>query len=197
MFRRVRVTGLPLAWFAALSLAGLTAAGCQKTSDTNSTINVDTFVTSTANPPVATADGPGTGRTYRVVRGNNQPDDILEYQYHTSFAVTLVINNHATDKSIGVSFPVTLSSATLKVQQASGGIVTPPTGGDVEHYDFVSNASSNVVPAVNGAITVGYDVWYTLPSGRKEGLVTLTYNFTDDSSTPKTFSKTVNVNIAP
>jgi hypothetical protein len=192
MLGRFKVAGLPLALVAALSLAG-----CQKTSNTSTSVNVDTFVDSSSAPAIAVADGPGTGKTYRVVRGNNQPDDILEYQYHASFTTTVTINNHATDDSVKLAFPVTLSSATLKVQQASGGIVTPPTGTDVEHYEFVSHASGNTVGGVGGAISVGYDIWYTLPSGGKEALVTLSYNFTDDSSTPKTFTKTVNVRVAP
>jgi hypothetical protein len=192
MFGRVRVTTLLLTGLAAVSLSG-----CQKADSTDSSLKVDDFVVSTSNPATATADGPGTGKTYRVVRGNNQPDEILEYQYHTTFSTTTTINNHATDDSVKLSFPVTLSSATIKVQQASGGVVNPPTGGDVEHFDYVTSASGNTIGAVNGAVTITYEVWYTLPSGRKEALVTETLNFTDDSSTPKTFTKTVNVNIAP
>jgi len=131
------------------------------------------------------------------VRGNNQPDDILEYKYHSIFTTTLTINNHATDDSVKLTFPVTLSAATIKVQQASGGIVNPPTGGDVEHYEYVTHASGNTIGGVNGTVSITFEVWYTLPSGGKEALVTQTYNFTDDSSTPKTFTKTVNTQIAP
>jgi hypothetical protein len=193
MFRSVRAATLLLAGLAVLPLL----SGCQKTSSTDSTIKVDTFVESTTTPGVASADGPGTGKTYRIVRGNNQPDDILEYDWHTAFNVTVKINNHATDDSIKLSFPVTLSSASIKVQQASGGIVNPPTGGDTEHYEYVSSASGNTIGAVNGAISLNFDVWYDLPSLRREALITVTLNFTDDSSTPKTFTKTVNVQVAP
>jgi hypothetical protein len=191
MFGRVRVTTLLLTGLAALSLSG-----CQKTDSTDTTLKVDDFVESTTTPATPAADGPGTGKTYRVVRGNNQPDDILEYKYHVVFSTTTTINNHATDSSVKLSFPVTLSSATVKVQQASGGIVNPPTGGDVEHYEYVTSASGNTIGAVNGAITITYEIWYTLPSGRREALVTEALNFTDDSSTPKTFTKTVNVQLA-
>ncbi len=156
MVRSVRVATLLLAGMAAASLSG-----CQKTDSTDDTLKVDDFVVSTTTPSVATADGPGTGKTYRIVRG------------------------------------VTLSSASTKVQQASGGIVNPPTGGDVEHYEYVSSASSNKISAVGGAITQTFEVWYDLPSLRREALVTLTLNFTDDSSSPKTFTKTVNVQVAP
>ncbi len=192
MVRSVRVATVLLAGLAAASLSG-----CQKTDSTDDTLKVDDFVVSTTTPGIATADGPGTGKTYRIVRGNNQPDDILEYDWHTSFSVTTTINNHATDDSVKLSFPVTLSAASAKVQQASGGIVNPPTGGDVEHYEYVSSASSNKIGAVGGAITQTFEVWYDLPSLRREALVTLTLNFTDDSSTPKTFTKTVNVQVAP
>jgi hypothetical protein len=192
MFGRVRVATLLLAGLAALSLSG-----CQKTDSTDTTLKVDDFVVSTTTPTTPNADGPGTGKTYRVVRGNNQPDDIVEYQYHVTFSTTTTINNHATDDSVKLAFPVTLSAATVKVQQASGGIVNPPTGGDVEHYEYVTSASGNTIGGVNGAITITYEIWYSLPSGRKEALVTESLSFTDDSSTPKTFTKTVNVQLAP
>src|ERR1700704_7225 len=102
MFGRVRVTTLLLTGLAVVSLSG-----CQKTDSTDTTLKVDDFVVSTSNPATPNADGPGTGKTYRVVRGNNQPDDILEYQYHVIFSTTTTINNHATDSSVALTFPVT------------------------------------------------------------------------------------------
>jgi hypothetical protein len=192
MVRRVSMAMLLLAGVAAVSLSG-----CQKTDSTDSSLKVDDFVISTTSPSIATADGPGTGKTYRIVRGNNQPDDILEYDWHTTFGLSTTINNHATDDSVKLAFPVTLSSASVKVQQASGGIVNPPTGGDTEHFEYLSSASGNTIGAVNGTINMNFEVWYDLPSLRKEALITVTLNFTDDSSTPKTFTKVVNVQVAP
>jgi hypothetical protein len=192
MFRRVRVAMLLLGG-AAVSLAG-----CQKTDSTDSTLKVDDFVASTPTPNPATADGPGTGQFYRVVIGNNQPDEIREYQYHVAFGLGTTINNNATSSSVDLTFPATVSSASAVVHQASGGIIVPPPSTDAEYSKCnLASSSASSITAVNGVINMNWDCWYTLPSGRKEAVVVVTLNFTDDSSTPKTFTKTVNENIAP
>lgn len=193
MVRPVRVATLLLAGAAALSLSG-----CQKADDTSSTLKVDDFVIATVSPNPATADGPGTGQFYRVVIGNNQPDEIREYQYHVTFGLGITINNNATSDSVKLTFPATITSASAVAHQASGGIITPPSGTDAEYSKFVINSSSSsTINAVNGVINMTWEGWYTLPSQRKEAVVVVTLNFTDDSSTPKTFTKTVNVQVAP
>ena len=77
------------------------------------------------------------GRTYRVVRGNNQPDEILEFDWRTIFTVTVRLNDKAGDSDLDLAFPVDITAATVKVKQATGGILSPPTGGDAEHQDYV------------------------------------------------------------
>jgi hypothetical protein len=192
MFRRVRVAAVLLAGVAAVSLSG-----CQKTDDTSSTLKVDDFVSAAITPNPAVADGP-TGVTYRVVIGNNQPDEIRTYQYHVGFGVGLVINNNATSKSVDLSFPVTITSASAVVHQAAGGIIVPPSSTDAEYSKCnIGSSSGSTIGAVNGTINMNWDCWYTLPSQKKEAVAVLTVNFSDDSSTAKTFSKTVNVTIAP
>ena len=57
-------------------------------------------------------------------------------------AVTL----NTPDKNVTVTFPVKISSATIKVQQASGGIITPPTGSDVEHYASERTRKPSTLP---------------------------------------------------
>jgi hypothetical protein len=170
------------------------AAGCQSPSSASSTPKVDDFVdaTITPNPAIAAADT--DGKTYRVVRGNNQPDDIVPYQYVTTFTVTISFNSKAKDNSIG--FPVSIVSASGKVEQASGGIVTPPTGGDVEHYESVILSSTgSTISAVGGGITMSFEVWYALPSKGKEALVTETISMKDNNAV--TFAKSVPVRVAP
>jgi hypothetical protein len=192
MFRRVSVTTLLLAG-AALSLAG-----CQKTDSTSTTLKVDDFVGSAVNPNPANADGPGTGVQYRVVVGNNQPDEIREYQYHVAFGLGVNINNNATSSSVALTFPATITSASAIVHQASGGIIVPPPSTDAEYSKCnLASSSGSTIGAVNGAINMNWECWYTLPSLKREAVVVVTINFTDDSSTPKTFTKTVNVNVAP
>lgn len=192
MFRRVRVAMLLLAG------AAVSVAGCQKTDSTTTTLKVDDFVGSAVNPSPATADGPGTGVFYRVVIGNNQPDETREYQYHVGFGVGVNINNNATSSSVALTFPVTVTSASAIVHQAAGGIIVPPSSTDAEYSKCnIASSSGSTIGAVNGAINMNWDCWYTLPSQKREAAVVVTINFADDSSTPKTFTKTVNVTVAP
>jgi hypothetical protein len=186
---------------AAVLLAGVAAvslSGCQKTDDTTTALKVDDFVSAAISPNPANADGPGTGVTYRVVIGNNQPDEIRTYQYHVPFGIGLVINNNATSKSVALSFPVTITSASAVVHQAAGGIIVPPSSTDAEYSKCnIASSSGSTIGAVNGSINMNWDCWYTLPSQKREAVAVVTINFADDSSSPKTFTKTVNVTIAP
>jgi len=172
-------------------LVTLVLCACQSPTDPNTTTD---FIDTAVSPDPATAAGP-TGRFYTIKGDSNTPDQVLEYDWRTTFTVTVTLNSHATDKNVDVTFPVKLTSATVRVQQASGGIITPPTGGDVEHYDFVSQASSNRFAAVNSSVSMTFDVWYDLPSLRKESLVNVNLTFSDDDGV--TFSQSVEVNVAP
>jgi hypothetical protein len=193
MFRPVRVATWLLAGMAALSLSG-----CQKTDSTTTTLKVDDFVSAAITPNPAVANGPGTGVFYRVVVGNNQPDETREYQYHVSFGLGIVINNNATADSVKLTFPATIVSASAVVHQAAGGIIVPPSSTDAEYSKCnIGSSSGSTIAAVNGTINMNWDCWYTLPSQKKEAVSVVSINFTDDSSSPKTFTKTVNVTVAP
>jgi len=182
---------LPLMFAAAALLSA-----CQSPTDSSDTLDVDDFVDSSVTPSTASAVTSTDGRSYRVVRGNNQPDDIYAYQYKTSFRVTVTINKNAADDDIDLSFPVTVTSISAKVEQASGGIVTPPTGSDAEHYESVlSGSTGSTFSGTNSSVAFTEDVWYSLPSKGKEALVTVTISFKDDDS--KTFTKTVTVLVNP
>jgi hypothetical protein len=172
------------------------AAACQSPTSASDSIDVDDVVTSITTPTRAIATESTDGKTYRVVRGNNQPDDVLPYKYATTFAITLTITSNATDDDIDLTFPCTITAASGKVQQASGGIVTPPTGGEVEHYESVILSTSNSsIAAVNGTATLTFKVWYSLPSGQKEALITESISFKDDDG--QTFTKNVDVLVEP
>jgi len=176
-------------------IAAAAACGCQTPTSSSSNLDVDDIVTSTAAPQTAVATT-SSGRTYRVVRGNNQPDDILPYDWHTVFSASIVFNSKATDDDLDIDFPVKLSSTTLAVKQASAGIITPPTGADKEYYDFVTlGASSNQVSGVNAPVTLTFEVWYDLPSLRREAVVTIQFQFVDKDNA--TFTKAVDFNVAP
>lgn len=177
-----------------LLVGALCLAGCQS-SDDDDTLDVDDFVDSSVTPEPATAVASTDGKTYRVER-NELPDDVLEFSYTTTFAMTLTLNSNATDEDVDLSFPVELQSCSAIVEQAADGIVTEPTNGEVEHYDSVITSSTGLsFSGVNTSQTLNYKVWYTLPSGLKEALVTVTCTFQDSDDVG--FSKKVKVRVNP
>ena len=193
----VRIVCSWLRVFLAILIAAtwLSSVACQSPTSASSSLKVDDFVDASVSPNPASASA-SSGKTYRVVRGNNQPDDILEYDWVTSFAITVSLNSNATSKDVNLSFPVSITAASGKVEQASGGIVTPPTGGEAEHYESIIQASSgSQIAAVGGGVTMNFLVYYDLPSLRKEALITETISFKDNNGT--TFAKTVQVKVAP
>jgi hypothetical protein len=180
---------------ASVLMALVWCAACQSPTSASTTYNVDDFVT--ASSTTATAS-PSTGRTYRVVRGNNQPDEVLTFQYVTTFSFAINITSKAKEDSVDLTFPVTVTSVSGKVEQASGGIVTPPTTGDVEHFESVLISSSgSTISDVGGGITMVFQVWYSLPSGNREARITQNIAMKDSTSSAKTFTKTVYVNVSP
>ena len=162
---------------------------CQSPTSTTPTTD---FIVATASPSPAAATGP-TGRFYTFVSTNNQPSEQREFDWKTSFVVAVTLNSP--DKDVTVTFPVKISSATIRVQQASGGIITPPTGSDAEHYDFEFTTSTNTFASAGSTINMNFNVWYDLPNLKREGLMTVALSFTDTDG--RTFSKTVEVSVAP
>jgi hypothetical protein len=147
----------------------------------------DFDVTLTADPDPANASGP-TGVMYKVLN----PDDSVsyyEYDWRTYFTVTI-------QENAGLALDVTQLNAT--VQQATGGIVIPPSGGDSVYYKFTSNAVVNHINA-KGTAVVGFDVFYDLPNLKREALITVsfTYKYTDSDGTEYTYSETLDVKVAP
>lgn len=178
-----------------LLMLPLMLAGCQSPTDPDETLDVDDILDLSVTPNPAIASEATDGRTYRVVRGNNQPDEILSFDWFTSFVVTATLNDNANDSDIDLEFPIDLTSVTVVVKQASGGIVSPPSGGDTEHYFHVTEASSNRYASANSSVNIKLDVWYDLPSLRKEALVTVTMSFQDSDG--QSFAKSYDVRVAP
>jgi len=173
------------------------ALGCESPTDPDDedSIGVDDFIEHTYTPEPTHAVV-SDGKTYRLVRGNNQPDEILAYDWKTSFAITLKANSTANSDDLDLTFPLKISSVTAQVQQAAGGIVSPPTGGDTEHYEsLVTSATANSLPDVDVSATLTFDVWYDLPSLRREALITVTFVLQDADG--RQFQKMVEVQVAP
>lgn len=171
------------------------AAGCQSPTDPDDALEVDDFLEMSVTPNPATADASTDGRTYRVVRGNNQPDDILPYDWHSAFTVTATLNGKADDED-GLEFPVDITSVTVQVKQASGGIITPPPAGETEYsFPLITQVSGNRFTASNSSVQIGVEVWYDLPSLRKEAIATVNLAFKDEDG--QAFTKSYDVRIAP
>src|SRR5215216_108527 len=115
--------------------SALMLAGCQHPTDPDDVLSFDEAADVVVAPNPVQADTATGGRTYRVVRGNNQPDEILAYDWHAVFSTTITLNSNAANDDVDVSFPIKLTAATLTVKQASSGIITPPTGTETEKYD--------------------------------------------------------------
>lgn len=179
MLRIVRAT---LVASAAASLFG-----CSSPTDATSTTAV---VNLTATPDPANAE-PSHGVTYILQGDANNPDQTLQYPFQAAFTLNMT-------ETMGVS--VNITAISLKVQQATGGIITPPTNGQVEHYQFVSTASGSTLPG-KGSDNVGFQVWYALPNERRECVATVTVTFIDQKGTPTdtsddvTFTKALDVEI--
>ncbi len=145
----------------------------------------------TANPSPAVA-GASKGVFYTITSTKDGvPDEIREYPWTASFVVSM-------QETGGNALEIT--AVNLKVQQAAGGIVIAPSGGEIERYQFNSSASGNSLPA-NGSASVGFQVWYDLPNKGKEALVTVSLGFREvnegDDGVKSTFQDTVDVKIAP
>jgi hypothetical protein len=174
--KRVVLTLLPL-------LAAALLGGCSSPTSSSPTFDV----TLTANPTPANATGP-TGVQYKVTNADSTVS-YYEYDWRTTFTVTIKEN-------AGMALDITQLNAT--VQQATGGIVIPPSGGEQIYYKFTSSAAINHINA-NGTADVGFDVFYDLPNGGREALITVsfTFKYTDSDSNEYTYSKTLDVKVAP
>jgi hypothetical protein len=141
-------------------------------------------VTLTASPDPAVAT-PASGVTYKIEGDDNEPDRFVEYPWKTSFVVTI-------QETGGLAVDIT--AVNLRVQQASGGIVITPTGGETERYQFNSSASNNHLSA-NGQTSVGFEVYYDLPNKGREALITVGFSFLDDDD--NSYSDQIQVKVAP
>jgi hypothetical protein len=191
----------PIVAMAGLFVATVFTAGCQGPTDPSDVdqVSVDDFVLSTVVPDPITASA-SQGRTYRVVVGNNQPDEVREYDWFASFRADVTITDEIMevydDDDDDFQFPITVTSATVTMAQASGGIRNPPTGGQTEYFESVLvGSTSNRFASVNTSVGLSFDVWYDMPSLRKDAIVTITVSFRDDDG--RTFQKVIESTVAP
>jgi hypothetical protein len=168
-------------------------SGCQSPTDPDDVIGVDEYVDVAVNPDPILADV-GDGKIYRVTV--NDAIETRIYDYKASFSMNVTLNSTAADSDVDLAFPVDITAITADVDQASGGIRNPPTGGEIEHFESVIvQTTGNRYAAASSSNTVGMDLWYDLPSLRKEALITLTIAFRDADGV--VFSRVAEFRIAP
>jgi hypothetical protein len=170
-----------LALAAAAVLLG--SGGCS--SPTSSTNYFDVSYTVTPDPATA---GESSGVQYKVTNADSTVS-YYDYSYRSHFVVTI-------REDAGYALDIT--AINLTIQQATGGIVISPSGGDQVYFKFTSQAVTNHVNA-RGTADVGFDVWYSLPNGGREALVTVSfaYQYTDNDSNRYSYSSTHDVKVAP
>jgi hypothetical protein len=164
-------------------LAAAWLGGCS--SPTSSSPTFDVTITASPDPVTATASA---GVQYKVTNADSTVS-YYDYAYRVHFDTNIKDN---------AGMALDLTSINLTVQQATGGIVVTPSGGDSIYYKFNSSAVTNHINK-NGSADVGFDVWYSLPSQGKEALITVAFDFsyTDSSSNTFTYSKNGTVKVAP
>jgi hypothetical protein len=170
------------------------ACACQSPTDPDDVIGVDEYLEITASPDPVNADASPDNKTYTVV-----VNDVTErrvYDWKASFAVVARLNEKADDDDLDFTWPIDMTSATFKVDQATGGIRNPPTGGEVEHSEVtIVHSTGNRYANAGSQQTLSLDLWYDLPNLRKEGLIVATLSFRDADG--RTFSRAVDIRIAP
>ena len=165
-----------------LLAAGLSLAACSETplEPTDAMAPVEPVFISTAPDPVYAV--PSTGMTFV------EDDQVREYAFLASFHLILRGNP---EREIGVS----VSSDSILLQQLLTTPVVGPGGGvDRERYDYESRAEGDRIEP-GGETTRAFDVWYTLPSGRREAIINITLNFVDDLGI--TFERVQRITVEP
>jgi len=129
-----------------------------------------------------------TGVQYRITNADDSVS-YFDYSHRTHFVVTIREN---------AGYALEITAINLTFQQATGGIVIAPSGGDQIYYKFSSQAATNRINA-NGSADVAFDVWYKLPNQGSEGLATVSFNFkyTDKDNNQHGYSGTHDVKVGP
>ncbi|MPZ21708.1 MAG: hypothetical protein GEV06_28030 [Luteitalea sp.] len=171
---------------AMLLFAALLMCSCDSPTETE---DLDDPVDVTAPGTVSARDG--SNRSFVIQRGDDPSfDETRPYDWRVSFTVTMTLTDAAVNEDDwDMALPLKITASTVTVQQASGGIVTPPTGTEVVHFEQgPASVSGNLLSDVGATVTQNFDIWYWLPNGGKEALITVSYTFTDDDGATATDS---------
>jgi hypothetical protein len=167
----------------AAAAAALLCLGCS-----SPTTSTDYFDVSYSVTPEPAPTSVSTGVQYKITNADDSVS-YYDYAYRTHFVVTIKEN---------AGFALDITAINLAIQQATGGIVITPSGGDQVYYKFSSQAVTNHINA-KGTADVGFDVWYKLPNQGSEGLATVSFSFkyTDKDSNEYSYASTHDVKVGP
>jgi len=162
---------------AVLLVVAFSAAGCQEGLPTGPTVPLEVLLSSA---PATLTAVPSTGVTVMV---DGAP---VTLAWKVSFSLVLNLNvDHD---------PVEIVSVANVVQQVVEGVVVIPTPPGVELFVFDQRPGGNRIEP-GGEQVVDFDVWYLLPNGGREALVTVNLSFTADLR--GNFSRSIGIPVAP
>ena len=162
---------------AVLLAVAFSAVGCQEGLPTGPTVPLEVLLSSA---PATLTAVPSTGVTVMV---DGAP---VTLAWKVSFSLVLNLNvDHD---------PVEIVSVANVVQQVVEGVVVIPTPPGVELFVFDQRPGGNRIEP-GGEQVVDFDVWYLLPNGGREALVTVNLSFTADLR--GNFSRSIGIPVAP
>ena len=162
---------------AVLLVVAFSAVGCQEGLPTGPTGPLGVLLSSA---PATLTAVPSTGVTVMV---DGAP---VTLPWKVSFSLVLNLDVEHD--------PVEIASVTNVVQQAVEGVVVIPTPPGVELFVFDQRpGGSRIEPG--GEQVIDFDVWYLLPNGGREAVVTINLSFTADLR--GNFANSISIPVAP
>tara|TARA_B110000116_G_scaffold112710_2_gene97881 strand:+ start:852 stop:1361 length:510 start_codon:yes stop_codon:yes gene_type:complete len=162
---------------AVLLVVAFSAVGCQEGLPTGPTSPLGVLLSSA---PATLTAVPSTGVTVMV---DGAP---VTLPWKVSFSLVLNLDVEHD--------PVEIASVTNVVQQAVEGVVVIPTPPGVELFVFDQRpGGSRIEPG--GEQVIDFDVWYLLPNGGREAVVTINLSFTADLR--GNFANSISIPVAP
>jgi hypothetical protein len=162
---------------AVLLVLAFSAVGCQEGLPTGPTGPLEVVLSSA---PATLTAVPSTGVTVMV----DGAPVALAWKVSFSLVMTLDIDHD----------PVEIISLANVVQQAAEGVVVTPTAPGVELFVFEQTPRGNrIEPGAEQVID--FEVWYLLPNGGQEALVTINLSFSAELR--GNFSNAISIPVAP
>lgn len=163
--------------FAVLLVMALSAVGCQEGLPTGPT---GPLVVTISSAPATLTAVPSTGVTVMV----DGAPVTLPWMVSFSLVMTTDVDHD----------PVEILSLANVVQQAIEGVVVTPTFPAVEQFIFEQTPRGNRIEP-GGEQIIDFEVWYLLPNGGREALITVNMTFASDIR--GNFSNAITIPVAP